>query len=141
MTTTNSAITTYVLTPLNTAGLHAAPGNLFDQEETPLSALNNSYSLTDEQNGLLQAPGCDYNDLRIRVRVVRCWSASSNVTKTYLEAKQDMYDLADALVNALTTGGGDQDGCRVERWDVNKFTTADWLALDIDLVLQYPRAR
>ena len=141
MTTTNSAITTYVLTPLNAAGLHAATGNLFDQEEEPLSALNNSYGLGNEQNSILQAPGCDYNDLRIRVRVVRCWSASSNTAKTYLEALQDMWDLADTLVNALTTGGGDQDGCRVERWDVNKFTTADWLALDIDLVLQYPRAR
>ena len=141
MTTTNTAVTTYVLTPLNAAGLHAAPGNLFDQEETPLSALSDSYCLVDEQNGLLQAPGCDYNDLHVRVRVVRCWSASSNVTKTYLEAKQDMYDLADTLVNALTTGGGDQDGCRVERWIIDKFMTADWLALDIDLVLQYPRAR
>jgi len=141
MTTTNSAVTTYVLTPLNAAGLHASPGNLFDQEETPISALNNSYSLVDEQNGLLQAPGCDYNDLRIRVRVVRCWSASSNVSKTHLEARQDMWDLADTLVNALTTGGGDQDGCRVERWIIDKFMTADWLALDIDLVLQYPRAR
>ena len=140
MTATKDAIGHYVITPLVEAGLHAAYGNLFDQEEEPLSALNNSYSLSDEQNGLLQAPGCDYNDLRIRVRVVRCWSASSNVSKTYLEARQDMWDLADTLVNALTTGGGDQDGCRVERWVIDKFMTADWLALDIDLVLQYPRA-
>jgi len=141
MTTTNTAVTTYVLTPLNAAGLHAATGNLFDQEEEPTSALNNSYSLAGEQNSLQQAPGCDYNDLRIRVRVVRCWSAATNVAKTYLEARQDMWDLADTLVSALTTGGGDQDGCRVEAWAIDKFGTADFLALDIDLVLQYPRAR
>jgi len=124
--------------------LHKATGNLFDLSEEPTSALNNAYSIGTIDAELEQSTSglSVYGPVRLTVRVARCWSASSNSAKTYVEAVSDLVTLAETIEDALTTGPGDAVGVAVTRWRGDKLgSTADWLALDVDIEITAHRDR
>ena len=143
MTASATVVATYIKAPLVAAGLHAAVANLFDQGTEPVLALDNSYSYRRFRAEIEQASNYESSyRARMQVRVVRNWANADNASVTYEEAVADMMTLGETLEDALTTGPGDAEGCRVLDFEVDNWRNSnEYLQLDLWVELHYRRTR